>query len=79
MKKTLTEELQRIHEITYGKQVVNEGFIDKLLSKKPEGKTFTHVLQNLEYGSNKQGISYVKGKSSLYSIINNWFTNKFAS
>ena len=33
MKKTLTEELQRIHEITYGKQVVNEGFIDKLLSK----------------------------------------------
>ena len=33
MKKTLTEELKRIHEITYGKQVVNEGFIDKLLSK----------------------------------------------
>jgi hypothetical protein len=33
MKKTLTEELQRIHEITYGKQVVNEGFIDNLLGK----------------------------------------------
>ena len=33
MKKTLTEELQRIHEITYGKQVVNEGFIDNLLNK----------------------------------------------
>ena len=33
MKKTLTEELQRIHEITYGKQVVNEGFVNNLLNK----------------------------------------------
>lgn len=34
MKKTnLQEELKRIHEITYGKTLVNEGFIDKLLQK----------------------------------------------
>ena len=33
MKKTLTEELQRIHEITYGKEVVNEQYVDKLLNK----------------------------------------------
>ena len=39
MKKTLTEELQRIHEITYGKQLVNEsGIIDKILSKVGLGK-----------------------------------------
>lgn len=34
MKKTnLQEELKRIHEITYGKTLVNEGFIDSLLQK----------------------------------------------
>ena len=33
MKKTLTEELQRIHEITYGKEVVNEQYVDNLLNK----------------------------------------------
>ena len=38
MKKTLTEELQRIHEITYGKKVVNENFVDKLLNKIGLGK-----------------------------------------
>ena len=27
-KPTLQEELQRIHEITYGKSIVNENFID---------------------------------------------------
>ena len=38
MKKTLTEELQRIHEITYGKEVVNENFVDTLLNKIGLGK-----------------------------------------
>ena len=38
MKKTLTEELQRIHEITYGKEVVNEQYVDKLLNKIGLGK-----------------------------------------
>ena len=38
MKKTLTEELQRIHEITYGKQIVNEQFVDNLLNKIGLGK-----------------------------------------
>ena len=33
MKKTLEEELRRIHTITYGKEVINEGFIDNLLNK----------------------------------------------
>ena len=33
MKKTLQEELQRIHEITYGKDVINEQFVDNLLNK----------------------------------------------
>lgn len=38
MKKTLKEEIQRIHEITYGKKVVNEGFLDRLFGKKDEPK-----------------------------------------
>ncbi len=39
MKKTnLQEELKRIHEITYGKTLVNEDFIDKLLNKIGLGK-----------------------------------------
>jgi peptidoglycan hydrolase-like protein with peptidoglycan-binding domain len=38
MKKTLTEELQRIHEITYGKKVVNENFVNNLLNKIGLGK-----------------------------------------
>lgn len=38
MKKTLTEELQRIHEITYGKEIVNEQFVDTLLNKIGLGK-----------------------------------------
>ena len=38
MKKTLTEELQRIHEITYGKQIVNEEYVDNLLNKIGLGK-----------------------------------------
>jgi murein DD-endopeptidase MepM/ murein hydrolase activator NlpD len=34
MKRTLSEELERIHSITYGKEVINEeGFLDKLLQK----------------------------------------------
>ena len=33
MKKTLKEELIRIHEITYGKQLIKEGFIDDILQK----------------------------------------------
>lgn len=38
MKKTLKEEIQRIHEITYGKEVVSEGFLDRLFGKKDEPK-----------------------------------------
>ena len=37
-KPTLQEELQRIHEITYGKSIVNENFIDDLLGKIGLGK-----------------------------------------
>jgi hypothetical protein len=37
-KPTLQEELQRIHEITYGKSMVNENFIDDLLGKIGLGK-----------------------------------------
>lgn len=33
MKKTLKEELERIHEITYGKETITEGFLDNILSK----------------------------------------------
>jgi peptidoglycan hydrolase-like protein with peptidoglycan-binding domain len=33
MKKTLQEELERIHNITYGKEVMTEGFLDNILSK----------------------------------------------
>jgi len=33
MKKTLQEELERIHGITYGKEVMTEGFLDNILSK----------------------------------------------
>ena len=33
MKKSLQEELERIHGITYGNNVINEGFIDSILQK----------------------------------------------
>jgi len=33
MKRTLSEELERIHTMTYGKNVVGENFIDKILNK----------------------------------------------
>ena len=34
MKKTLREELERIHTLTYGKKVIEEqGFLDNLLTK----------------------------------------------
>ena len=33
MKKTLKEELLRIHEITYGNNIINESFIDGILNK----------------------------------------------
>ena len=33
MKKSLQEELERIHGITYGNNVINEGFIDTILQK----------------------------------------------
>ncbi len=38
MKKTLKEQLQRIHRLNYGNQVMNEGFLDSLLGKKDEKK-----------------------------------------
>lgn len=38
MKKTLKEQLQRIHRLNYGKQVMNEGFLDNLLGRKDEKK-----------------------------------------
>lgn len=39
MKKTLIEELERIHSITYGKKVILEdSFVDKLLGNKKKGK-----------------------------------------
>jgi hypothetical protein len=34
MKKTLKEELERIHSITYGQKVIEEGFLDRLFGKK---------------------------------------------
>jgi len=33
MKRSLQEELEKIHSITYGKKVINEGFIDNILQK----------------------------------------------
>jgi peptidoglycan hydrolase-like protein with peptidoglycan-binding domain len=33
MKKSLTEELKRIHTITYGKEIIEEGFLDNVLRK----------------------------------------------
>lgn len=33
MKRTLQEELERIHQITYGEKIVNEGIIDTILQK----------------------------------------------
>jgi hypothetical protein len=33
MKKSLKEELHRIHEITYGNKIINESFIDNILNK----------------------------------------------
>lgn len=38
MKKILKEQLQRIHRLNYGKQVMNEGFLDNLLGRKDEKK-----------------------------------------
>ena len=38
MKNNLKEQLERIHKLNYGKQVVNEGFLDKLLGRKDEKK-----------------------------------------
>jgi len=39
MKKTLKEELFRIHQITYGKELIKEGFIDDILQKVGGDKT----------------------------------------
>ena len=33
MKKSLQEELERIHGITYGKETLSEGFLDNILKK----------------------------------------------
>jgi murein DD-endopeptidase MepM/ murein hydrolase activator NlpD len=38
MKKTLKEQLQRIHRLNYGNQVMNEGFLDSLFGRKDEKK-----------------------------------------
>lgn len=38
MKKTLKEELERIHTITYGQKVIEEGFLDRLFGKKDDPK-----------------------------------------
>jgi hypothetical protein len=38
MKKSLQEQLERIHKLNYGKEVVSEGFLDKLLGRKDEKK-----------------------------------------
>ncbi len=78
MKKTnLQEELKRIHEITYGKTLVNEDFIDKLLSKVGLGKKVddpkkadlvtpdvAEFYKTIEDAVNSGGLSQ-KGKGSM--------------
>lgn len=36
MKKSLVEQIERIHALTYGKKIVKEGFLEDLLGKKPK-------------------------------------------
>jgi peptidoglycan hydrolase-like protein with peptidoglycan-binding domain len=38
MKKSLQEQLERMHKLNYGKEVVSEGFLDRLLGRKDEKK-----------------------------------------
>lgn len=38
MKNNLKEQLERIHKLNYGKEVINEGFLDRLLGRKDEKK-----------------------------------------
>jgi peptidoglycan hydrolase-like protein with peptidoglycan-binding domain len=73
MKKSLQEELQKIHGITYGKETVNEGFLDNILAKVGLGKKqddpkkadlvsddVKSFYQTLEDAANQGGLSQQK-------------------
>lgn len=82
MKKTITEELQRIHTLNYGKEFIEEGFIDKLLkgiglkkdSKKIDDPKKADLVsddvqeffKNLEDSSNSGGLSQQSYGSMKY-------------
>jgi len=63
MKKTLKEQLQRIHRLNYGNQVMNEGFLDSLLGRKDEKKAdvvepdVQKFFDTLQTASESNGIS----------------------
>jgi peptidoglycan hydrolase-like protein with peptidoglycan-binding domain len=63
MKKILKEQLQRIHRLNYGKQALNEGFLDNILGKKDEKKAdvvepdVQKFFDTLETASQGNGIS----------------------
>ena len=79
MKRTLSEELQRIHSITYGKKVIKEeGFLDKLLQKVGIEKSddpkkadlvsddVNEFFKTLEDASNSGGLSQQKRGSMSF-------------
>jgi len=49
----------------------------KLMLKKPKLMTFTFVLEKLEFGANKEGKSYLKGRKSLKGIFDTFFKNSY--
>jgi murein DD-endopeptidase MepM/ murein hydrolase activator NlpD len=56
MKKTLKEQLERIHTLTYGKKVIKEGFLDDLFGKKDvDEQSATDSKKSDVVGKDNQG------------------------
>lgn len=64
MKRTLQEDLERIHSITYGKQVIQEGLLDDILKK-----------VGLKKGEQPQKIDDPKKADLVSSDVNDFFSS----
>lgn len=64
MKRTLQEDLERIHSITYGKQIIQEGLLDDILKK-----------VGLKKGEQTQKIDDPKKADLVSSDVNDFFSS----
>jgi len=74
MKKTLKEQLERIHTLTYGKKVIKEGFLDDLFGKKDvDEQSATDSKKSDVVGKDNQGkqIDNSKLVEDFYATIEN--------